>query len=216
MIRADFALELGEILKIGGNHGSRRAAQYAIVRDGQRSGIPADCRFAPQWARLSEPGYPEHGNATAETGGTAGGLQGGVRASTGISIAGQRVDFYDYTLDGAENTDPNFNSYVVHPSVDAVQEFKVQTGIYSAEFGRGASQINVNTLPGSNQYHGALFEFLRNSYMDAASWSVVGANPFRRNNFGFTLGGPVTIPKVFNGQSRRLSCLISRRFAMSQ
>ena len=49
----------------------------------------------------------------------------------------------------------------------------MQTGIYSAEFGRGASQINVNTLPGTNQYHGAVFEFLRNSYMDAASWSVV-------------------------------------------
>ena len=87
--------------------------------------------------------------------------------------------------------------------MDAVQEFKVQTGIYSAEFGRGASQINVNTLPGTNQYHGAAFEFLRNSYMDAASWSVVGPkNPFRRNDYGFTLGGPVWIPKVFNGKNR--------------
>jgi hypothetical protein len=101
--------------------------------------------------------------------------------------------------------------------VDAVQEFKVQTGIYSAEFGRGASQINVNTLPGTNQYHGAVFEFLRNSYMDAASWSVVGPkNPFRRNNYGFTLGGPVSIPKVFNGRNRLFSWLISRSFAMSQ
>jgi len=87
--------------------------------------------------------------------------------------------------------------------VDAVLEFKVQTGIYSAEFGRGASQINVNTLPGTNQYHGAVFEFLRNSYMDAASWSVVGPkNPFRRNNYGFALGGPFSIPKVFNGRNR--------------
>ena len=69
--------------------------------------------------------------------GQAGNRQGGIRADRSISIAGQRSQFNHYTLDGVENTDPNFNTYVVEPSVDALQEFKVQTGIYPAEFGRG-------------------------------------------------------------------------------
>ncbi len=144
-------------------------------------------------------------NVTREGGaGGAGGLQGGVRSQTSLSVAGQRLEFNRYTLDGVENTDPNFNSYIIHPSVDAVQEFKVQTGVYSAEFGRGSSQINVTTKSGSNSFHGTAFEFLRNSAMDAREWrqSDGSKNPFRRNNYGFTLGGPVLIPKVFNGRDR--------------
>src|SRR5262249_25676758 len=72
------------------------------------------------------------------------------------------------------------------------------------EFGRGASQINVTTKSGSNQYHGAAFEFLRNSALDARQWlqSQGQKNPFRRNQYGFTLGGPVRIPKLFNGADR--------------
>lgn len=71
-----------------------------------------------------------------------------MRSQTSPSVAGQRLEFNHYTLDGVENTDPNFNAYIVHPSVDAIQEFKVLTGVYSAELGRGASQINVNTKSG--------------------------------------------------------------------
>ena len=202
VIRADFSLQLGEISQAVEVTGAaellntQSSAMGSVVTARQIVDLPLNGRDYLSLVTLST-------NASAESSSGVGGLQGGVRASTNISIAGQRLEFNHYTLDGAENTDPNFNSYIVHPSVDAVQEFKVQTGIYSAEFGRGASQINVNTLPGTNQYHGAVFEFLRNSYMDAASWSVVGPkNPFRRNNYGFTLGGPVSIPKVFNGRNR--------------
>src|SRR5205807_9129958 len=107
------------------------------------------------------------------------------RSQTSLSVAGQRLEFNHYTLDGVENTDPNFNSYIMHPSVDAVQEFKVQTGVYSAEFGRGASQINVTTKAGTNSFHGTAFEFLRNSYFDARQWqqSAGAKNPFRRNDY---------------------------------
>ena len=68
-----------------------------------------------------------------------------------------------------ENTDVNFNTFVARPSVDALQEFKVQTGVYSAEFGRSPSQINVNTKP-ANNYHGVLFEFRRNDAIQARLW----------------------------------------------
>ena len=99
--------------------------------------------------------------------GQAGDRQGGTRANQQLSISGQRREFNYYTLDGADNTDVNFNTYIFLPSVDALEEFKVQTGVYSAEFGRGASQVNVVTKSGSNSLHGTVFEFHRDDALDA-------------------------------------------------
>jgi hypothetical protein len=103
-------------------------------------------------------------NVSAEFAGAgqAGDRQGGSRANQQISISGQRREFNYYTLDGTDNTDVNFNTYILLPSVDALEEFKVQTGIYSAEFGRAASQVNVVTKSGTNQFTGTVFEFHRN------------------------------------------------------
>src|SRR4051794_27945719 len=138
--------------------------------------------------------------------GQAGSRQGGDRANQSISVAGQRTMFDYFTLDGVSNTDPNFNTYVVLPSIDALQEFKVQTGVYPAEFGHNATQINVLTKSGGNQYHGALFEFLRNDVLDAKPYSFTSKpqakSPFKWNQFGFELDGPVRIPKLFNGRDK--------------
>src|SRR5262249_36114560 len=82
--------------------------------------------------------------------GQAGDRQGGSRANQQLSVSGQRREFNYYTLDGVDNTDVNFNTYIFLPSVDALEEFKVQTGVYSAEFGREASQVNVVTKSGTN------------------------------------------------------------------
>ena len=135
---------------------------------------------------------------------TATGRQGGERAQQNYSIAGQRMQFTHYTLDGIENTDPNWNLWIFRPSIDALQEFKVETGVYSAEYGHEPSQVNVTTKSGTNQFHGAAFEFLRNSALDAREWqqSTGSKNPFRRNQYGFELDGPVVIPKLFNGKDR--------------
>ncbi|MGC2400524.1 MAG: TonB-dependent receptor [Acidobacteriaceae bacterium] len=143
-------------------------------------------------------------NVVAEAPSTgSSGLQGGVRSAEAIAIAGQRLEFNHYTLDGVENTDPNFNSYIIHPSIDAIQEFRVQTGVYSAEFGEGASQINATTKSGTNAYHFVAFEFLRNDVFDAKEWRQVGRkDPFRRNDYGFTLGGPLSIPKLFDAKDK--------------
>jgi hypothetical protein len=141
-----------------------------------------------------------------QSAGQAGSRQGGIRADQSISVAGQRANFNHYTLDGVENTDPNFNTFVVLPSIDALQEFKVQTGIYPAEFGRAATQINVSTKPGSNDYHGTLFYFIRNDKLDAKNYAFTTArppkDPFKWNQFGFTFGGPVSIPKLFSGKNK--------------
>jgi hypothetical protein len=138
--------------------------------------------------------------------GQAGARQGGIRAAQTISVSGQRTNFNHYTLDGVENTDPNFNTFVVMPSIDALEEFKVQTGVYPAEFGRETTQINVLTKSGTNQYHGTLFEFFRNDKLDANPYSFTAIrtskDPFKWNQYGFTLGGPVRVPKIFNGRDK--------------
>jgi Carboxypeptidase regulatory-like domain/TonB dependent receptor-like, beta-barrel len=138
--------------------------------------------------------------------GQAGSREGGDRAAQSISAAGQRIMFDYFTLDGVNNTDPNFLSYIVLPSIDAIQEFKVQTGVYPAEFGHEATQINVLTKSGGNVYHGALFEFVRNDVFDAIPYAFTSNHPskapFKWNDFGFELDGPVRIPKLFNGRNR--------------
>ena len=138
--------------------------------------------------------------------GQAGSREGGDRATQSISAAGQRIMFDYFTLDGVNNTDPDFNTYIALPSIDAIQEFKVQTGIYPAEFGHEASQINVLTKSGGNAYHGALFDFVRNDAFDAIPYAFTtnhpNKSPFKWNDYGFEIDGPVRIPKLFNGRNK--------------
>ncbi len=139
-------------------------------------------------------------------GGGASGRQGGDRSSQNFAVAGQRREYNQYTLDGIVNQDVNFNTYAFLPSIDSVEEFKVQTGVYSAEFGREVAQVNVSTKSGTNQYHGTLFEFIRNDAFDAAPYQFTSVtpktSPFKWNQYGFTLGGPVQIPGLYNGANR--------------
>lgn len=110
-----------------------------------------------------------------------------------ISIGGNRPNANYYLLDGAINTDPTFNTQSLSPSVDNVQEFKVQTGSYSAEFGgAGGGQINIITKSGSQRLHGDVYEFMRNSALDARSFNeMAGDDHLAQNQFGAALGGPV-------------------------
>src|SRR5262249_45843671 len=145
-------------------------------------------------------------NATFADGGAAVSRQGGDRSSQNFSVAGMRREFNNYTLDGIANTDVDFNTYTFLPSIYALQEFKVQTGVYSPQFGREAAQVNISTRRGTNEYHGALFDFLRNNDLAGRPFGftiqVPDSAPFKWNQFGFTLGGPVRIPKLFNGKNR--------------
>ena len=134
--------------------------------------------------------------------------QGGRRAGSDldISVSGGRSEYNNYLLDGVLNTDENFNTYVVSPSVDALEEFKVQTSSYSAQYGRGGgAQINIVTKSGTNQLHGTLFEFLRNDKLDAKNFfdsPYLPIPPYRQNQFGGTLGGPIRAPRLYNGRDR--------------
>jgi hypothetical protein len=140
------------------------------------------------------------------TGGFAQVRGGTDRGLASVSVAGLRREFNFYSLDGVSNTDVDFNTYILLPSIDALQEFKVQSGVYSAEFGRAAAHINVSTKNGTNEYHGSVFEFIRNNRLDARPYAftsrVPDSAPFKWNQYGFTVGGPVQIPKLFNGKDR--------------
>src|SRR5262249_49226626 len=102
-----------------------------------------------------------------------------------------------------DNTDVNFNTYIFLPSVDALEEFKVQTGVYSAEFGREASQVNVVTKSGTNNLHGTLFEFHRDDAWDSRPYAFTAAQaaapkaPLRWNQYGSTATGPFFKNRLF-------------------
>jgi hypothetical protein len=116
-----------------------------------------------------------------------------------VSIGGNRPNANYFLLDGATNTDPTFNTLNLSPSPDSVQEFKVQTGSYSAEMGgAGGGQINIVSRTGSNEFHGTGYEFLRNDVFDARTFTEMDSgNHLVRNNFGGSLGGPIIRNKLF-------------------
>ncbi|HWB99950.1 MAG TPA: carboxypeptidase regulatory-like domain-containing protein [Bryobacteraceae bacterium] len=103
-----------------------------------------------------------------------------------------------YTLDGGEHTDSFFNSAITFPNPDAIQEFSIQTSTYSAEYGRNrGATVNAVTRSGTNDFHGTLFEFVRNNKFDARDFFAAKVPPFKRNQFGATLGGPIQRNKMF-------------------
>lgn len=116
-----------------------------------------------------------------------------------VSIGGNRPNANYFLLDGATNTDPTFNTLNLSPSPDSVQEFKVQTGSYTAEMGgAGGGQVNIVTRTGTNEFHGTAYEFLRNNVLDARAFNQMdSSNHLVRNNFGASLGGPIIRNKSF-------------------
>lgn len=115
-----------------------------------------------------------------------------------ISINGGRQNGNNYVLDGGDNHDPYFNSPSVFPPPDALEEFSINTNAYSAEFGRNAGAlINAVTRSGTNEWHGSAFEFLRNEKLNARNFFSNTVPPFKRNQFGGTLGGKVVRDKTF-------------------
>src|SRR5262252_130407 len=116
----------------------------------------------------------------------------------GLNVAGNSEIANQYLLDGVDNNDETTNQPLHRPILDAVREFKVLTGTYSAEYGRQAGgQVIVTTQSGTNAFHGSLWEFHRNSVLDARNFFAPQKPSFRRNQFGGVLGGPVKKDQTF-------------------
>ncbi len=109
-----------------------------------------------------------------------------------VVIGGARPNANFFLLDGATNTDPTFNTQNLSPSPDSVMEFQVVTSSYTADMGgAGGGQINIVTRSGTSQYHGTVYEFLRNGALDASPFQSMGNNHLVQNNFGASFGGPL-------------------------
>lgn len=128
------------------------------------------------------------------------------RPGTEIFSNGNREGSNNFLYDGIDDNERLTLSIVLRPPVEGVREFKIQTNLYSADVGRNSGAVvDVITKSGTNQFHGSIFEFLRNSAMDARNYfSPKGtAFPaFRLNQFGGSLGGPVMLPKLYDGKNR--------------
>ena len=133
---------------------------------------------------------------------------GGSSSVVNFSVNGGRDTSNNWTIDGADNLDRGANlTLYVYPSPDAIAEFKTLRGQYSAEYGRNASgQVDVVTKSGSNAIHGSAYEYLRNDFFDADGYyndfNHIPITKYRYNDFGFSFGGPVLIPKVYNGRDK--------------
>lgn len=114
-----------------------------------------------------------------------------------VTVNGQSYIATGWSLDGANVTNFELGGTLVQPNVDAIQEFSVAAGNMSPEYGHTPNMINASLKSGSNAFHGSLFEFLRNDKLDARNFFLNDVVPLKRNQFGFTLGGPVQRDKIF-------------------
>jgi outer membrane receptor protein involved in Fe transport len=205
-LQADVTLEVGNVTE-----SVTVAAQTALLEtassevgtvteEKQVADLPLNTRNFTQLLDLA-PGVNNRGTASNSI------LQGYTsgRGTNGAVINGAPPEGIVYLFDGVQSMDNDAGDIIFFPPVDAIQEFKVQTSSASSAYGGGAGVINVDFKSGTNQFHGVAYEFLRNSAFDAKNFfdsQLAPIPPFRLNQFGFNIGGPVWIPKVFNGKDK--------------
>ena len=204
-VRADFALEVGaatEEVKVKDTPPAIQTDTSTlgqVVNNRLVQELPLNQRNFLDFALLV-PGsqLPAEGSQNSTQGGA-------------LSVNGAREQSNNFLLDGVDNNDPYINQYVALPSIDAIQEFKVQSSDYSAEYGRASgAEINVVLKSGTNEFHGGLFEYFRNRSMDAKNYfdfpdctassvpgTCAGIPALQRNQFGGTFGGPLAKDKTF-------------------
>jgi hypothetical protein len=208
-LRQDFTLSVGEVTQTvtveatGALLEVENATLGTVIQNAAINELPLNGRNYLSLVALSS-----NVNTLSPTSGQAGSRLGGDRASQAISVGGQRIMFDYYTLDGLNNTDPDFVTYVGLPSLDGIQEFKVQTGVYPAEFGHEATQVNVVSKSGTNTYHGSMYDFIRNNIADANPYyfpynaAPPKVFPYKWNDYGFELDGAIRIPKLYDGRDK--------------
>lgn len=170
-----------------------------VIQERTLNELPLNGRNFVQLAQLSPAVTPVaagHSSATVWTG----------RSDTTVSIAGLRESNVSYLLNGIETRNSRFGNPGIRPSVDAIQEFRVQHSTFGAEYGRSAAVINTTLRSGTNEVHLTLFELLRNRALDANNYFSNSAGQelpaFTQNNFGTTLAAPVILPKLYDGRNR--------------
>ena len=222
----DFALQVGqadntvEISSTAPLLATDTAALEATVENRLVQDLPSAQRSTLAFLNMT-PGVIDGGIANAagenlNTNGNAGGPIGspGNRNffDSSFSVGGGQSSTNDVLLDGVSNTISDFNGVAVNPPPDSVREFKVLAGVFSSEYGRtGGGVVNMVTMAGTQDFHGALYEYFQNGGLNANGWQrnrrgqlangddVLPRIPIKRNQFGGTIGGPVWLPKKIFG-----------------
>src|SRR5215510_12193758 len=202
IVRADFELTVGEVSAIvevqsgAVSLDTETASMGQIVSQKQVTQLPLNGRNFLSLLFLN--------GGTVQTDGEQGSMRQG--AGSAISINGARPTSNNYLLDGTSNTDTALGTPAAILSVDAIQEFKEQTSTYSAEYGFSANQVNIVSKRGTNGLHGTVFWFGRNDALDANNFfnNARGEEKtkLRQNQYGFVAGGPVIIPKIYDGRNK--------------
>lgn len=193
--RIDVPMELGktsEILEVEGNIStvnSANASEGAIITGEKLPSLPLNGRQFLQLALLV-PGVNPGGRTVQQDV-----LRQGQNNIGGLSIAGNRTNNTNFLLDGAVNIDPDYSALNYSPSIDSVAEFQVQTAMVPAEYSRAS--VNVVSKSGTNEWHGALWEFLRNKDLDSRPYNVPSLYQFERNQFGVNAGGAAIKNRLF-------------------
>ena len=152
--------------------------------------LPLDGRNFSQLGTL-QPGVVPLTPGLLEAGGPA-------RANQAYAVDGQRPESNNFLIDGADNASSVDGGFVLKPPIDAIEEFKILSHNANAEFGRNTgSTTNIVTRSGTNSFHGALWEFLRNDAMDSSDYFTQSVQPLKQNQFGATFGGPIVKDKTF-------------------
>jgi hypothetical protein len=149
----------------------------------------------------------------------------GPNAPAAIAFNGLPVNVQNWEVDGTNNIDQGSGSgsMMTYPSIDSIAEFRISTANYSAEYAKsGGAQIEIVTKSGTKDFHGDLFEFVRNDDFDANDWFInrtiepnggsAPQTPLKRNDFGFTLGGPVFIPRYYNTSKNKTFFFVSEEW----
>jgi hypothetical protein len=167
-----------------------------VITSQQVTDLPLNGRDFVQLATLT-PGTTQETNPNSFFNGGPS-SEASARGSFSLSVGGSRANSTDWLLDGNDNNELTAGAISILSSIDAIQEFKVLTYNYSAEWGtRGGPTVLVTTKSGSDQFHGSLFEFLRNTDLDARSFFASSTEKFNLNQFGAAIGGPIKKNKTF-------------------
>src|SRR6201993_3727351 len=167
-----------------------------VITSEQVADLPLNGRDFVQLATLT-PGVTQETNPNSFFNGGAT-SEVSARGSFSLSVGGSRPQSTDWLLDGNDNNELTAGGIAILPSIDAIQEFKVLTFTYSAQYGtRAGPTVLVTTKSGSNRFHGSVFEFFRNTKLDARSYFATAVEKFNLNQFGGSLGGPIKKDKTF-------------------
>src|SRR5579863_5142981 len=167
-----------------------------VITSQEVNDLPLNGRNFVQLATLTAGATQETNPNSFFNGGPS--SEASARGSYSLSVGGSRANSTDWLLDGVDNNELTAGAISILSSIDSIQEFKVLTYSYSAEWGtRGGPTVLVTTKSGTDQFHGSLFEFVRNTNLDARSFFATSTEKFNLNQFGAAIGGPVKKDKVF-------------------